>query len=166
MNLRRTVFGLASIALLLAGAVRTQRWLWLAAPLLSSGLLWLAQRPKRSWAVSLWLAVQVLSSALLAEPGWLLLPAALLALAYWDLTGFEMRLDQAPPLLERDLLVRRHLMHLAAALLLGAALSTAALAGRLQLSFVGAAFLVILVLVGISLLISGTRETPADTGQS
>ncbi len=156
--LRRTetwalITGIGASSLLAAGVLSSGRTIWLIAPALAVGLVAYRQTTDRSWPATLWLLVQLLAIAGVKRPPVLLLPAALLSLASWDLDGFGSRLREAPRVYRPAVLFRRHLAYLIGTLLLGGSLAALAVQGRFELAFAPAALLVIVVLFGLNWLL-------------
>jgi len=112
-----------------------------------------------AWTPTLWFLTQTGLCALIRpSPVWALSSIAG-ALAYWDLSAFDRRLAKVGRLEMPGLLLRRHLLFLAAGLALGAGLGFAALLVRIDSSFAGALLLGLVALAGLSQLL---RRAQAD----
>lgn len=145
--------GIGAIALLAVGVGLSSQPLWLFGPAVAGALLTYGRRSGRGWPLTLWLITQLVVIAGLRRPPALLLPAALLSLASWDLDHFSARLAHAPRVFEIGKLTRRHLSYLISALLLGGSSALIAVSGRVELAFAPAVLLVIGLLVGLNWLL-------------
>lgn len=142
-----------SVGLAALGFVAGRQPAWLLALAPATLMLVVGHWRRRGWAISAWFVVQVLLAAGSGVPAAWMLPAALLALAHWDLDHFERRLDRAARVIDRPTLVRRHAILLAGALLIGGVLAAGSLMIEIQLAFAGAAVLVIVLLLGLGRLV-------------
>ena len=96
--------------------------------------------------------------AAIALPVLPMLAAVLAGLAYWDLDGFQERLERVPASEDTRLLEKLHLQRLAWVLGLGLALSLPGLLLDIQLNLGWAILLGLLIVVGIRLGIGFLRQ--------
>lgn len=151
----------ASAAVLAAGFVASGAEI-LVLPVGILAALGLVGEGRRSaWTPNLWFLAQTGLCALIRPaPVWAL-SAISGALAYWDLSAFDRRLAKAGRLEMPGLLLRRHLLFLAAGLALGAGLGFAALSAKIDPSFAGALLFGLVALTGLSQLLR-RAQAPSD----
>jgi hypothetical protein len=89
----------------------------------------------------------------------IMLTGIVAALATWDLDGLLQRFSQVKPQARQPGLERRHLQRLAVVAGAGLLLGSAALVIRVQLSFILAAGLVLVVIVGASQVVRYLRRS-------
>ena len=164
MTTRLLFAAIAAGAACLALAWFMEGYLLVAAVISVSGSAWLyaAARRKR-WAAALGLAGAVLAAG---AADWIdsnaaawLLPGLACALAAWDLTDFEQRLDLAARPAERPALERTHLTRLGVVLLIGLVLSEAALRlTGVRVNFEWAVVFIFIGAWGLTMLIGWLRE--------
>ncbi len=109
------------------------------------------------WTPSIWFLAQAGMCAIASSSQVLALVSMSFALAYWDLSALHQRLRKAGRIHEPRLLLRRHLLILSSALVLGAALGIASIVVRIHATFAGALLSGLVVLAGLSLLLRRVR---------
>lgn len=161
-SVRLSYLGIGVAALLLALGYAFSAW-WILAPGMAilGGVWALRQHRGGSWASSAGLGLVIAAAAaglwLGVGSGWML-GAVVAALGAWDLDQFERHLQEAGRVEGRPAMERRHLLRLAAALLLGALLGMVALQARLRFSFPAALLLAALAALGVGELILYLRQ--------
>jgi hypothetical protein len=122
------------------------------------------------WGTALWrrsrwfnlafaaLALQAVYAAFEPSPAFLALAALTFALVAWDLSEFDLVLDQYDPLPDADRLARPHLERVALLAFAGFALGCLALLLKLRLGFELAVFLGLLIFLGLAQVIRFLRS--------
>lgn len=130
--------------------------------ILGFGLLWLLACLRRwRWFTALGLFVTILTAAaglwLGLAPGWMLV-GAMGGLLAWDLDDFIRRLRLAAEVDDLTGLEHRHLIRLMILAVAGLTLASAAMYLRLRFTFAWAFFLVLVVALGVTRLVTWLRR--------
>lgn len=109
------------------------------------------KKRKWTWAVDMFLvgAVMLVTiGAIMKLRPYLLLPAVLSALVFWDIARFQRRMGNSPPSQKLMDIERRHLGLLGAVIAVGGVVAFITLAFQVQLSFA------VILILGVVLVIS------------